>query len=293
MPNTIILIRCVEFDRRIEEMIQAFNSYLQGWTVLAVPDLLGKSDSEIDDCLAEFPIDTLPITDDFIRNHGLHYAHEGAQTGWLCGDYALYRALEKDWDYAWIVEPDVFFLNGAEDYLKRFQLLDHDLLATNVWPTGRHWMWGRALDDVVPELSLGAMAFPLLRCSRELALDALGLRRQIARKLREETLFPNDEVVVATAARENGRRSLNIVSLFEEGFRYFGTEVKKNVDDLQKRHSDPLVVHAGRRREQFSEFLEGYWNGAMNGNQARKRQFLSALGSCDVDTIVDFFNKTL
>lgn len=293
MPRTVLLIRCVKFNARISEMIQSFEKFLPGWSILAVPDAIGQSEDEIQRICAEFPVEALPITDDFIRSTGLHYAPKSGRTGWLCGDYVLYRVLEKEWDFAWIVEPDVFFLNGAEDYLRRLQLLHHDLLATRVWPTGRNWMWGKALDDVIPGLELGAMSFPLLRCSRALAFDALRLRREIATNLGDSTLFPNDEVVVATAARSSGKTSLNIMSLFEEEFRFFSTEVKKNVDDLQERYSEPLFVHAGRHEEEFMAFLQQYWQGAIEGNEARKQHLLSALRTCDTETVVGFLEKCL
>lgn len=293
MPRTVLLIRCVEFSPRISEMIKSFERHLPGWTILAVPDLMGKSEEEVERVCADFPIPALAITDDFVQSTGLHYAPKGSKTGWLCGDYVLYRAFEREWDFAWVVEPDVFFLNGAEDYLKRLQLLDHDLLATRVWPTSRNWMWGKALDDVIPDLNLGAMSFPLLRCSRELAYEALNLRRRIADSSAGASLLPNDEVVVATAARSSGKRSINIMSLFEEEFRFFRTEVKKNVDDLQREHSEPLIVHSGRHQDEFMDFLHLYWRDAIQGNEARKQHFISALSSCSIETAVSFLSKHL
>ncbi|OFK64502.1 hypothetical protein [Corynebacterium sp. HMSC074A09] len=293
MPRTVILIRCVEFDQRVSEMVDSFKVYLPGWTVIAVPDMLGKSDGGVKSALGDYPIITLPITDEFVRSNGLHYAPNVNKTGWLCGDYVLYRALEKEWDYAWVVEPDVFFLNGAEKYLKRLQLLEHDLLATQVWPTGRNWMWGKALDDVIPGLTLGAMSFPLLRCSRELALEALELRRRVAENSMDAALLPNDEVIVATAARNSGKSSLNIMTLYEEEFQHFGTEVKRNVDDLQRSYSEPLIVHSGRGKDEFMEFLSFYWHGTLDGNKARKRQFLSALATCNIETVVEFLEDNV
>lgn len=76
------------------------------------------------------------------------------------GVYVLYRVIDLDWDFAWIVEPDLYFLNGAERTLERLQQFDHDLVATHLWPSGEHWMWGRALLDVLPDLRPHAMAFP-------------------------------------------------------------------------------------------------------------------------------------
>ena len=86
---------------------------------------------------------------------------------------------------------------------------------------------------------------------------------------------------------------MNIMSLFEEEFRFFRTEVKKNVDDLQEEHLEPLIVHSGRHQDEFMDFLQLYWRDALNGNQARKQHFLAALSSCSIETVVSFLDKNL
>ena len=121
----------------------------------------------------------------------------------------------------------------------------------------------------------------------------MNLRRRIADSSAGASLLPNDEVVVATAARSSGKRSINIMSLFEEEFRFFRTEVKKNVDDLQREHSEPLIVHSGRHQDEFMDFLHLYWRDAIQGNEARKQHFISALSSCSIETAVSFLSKHL
>ena len=133
--KTVILIRCVNYNEAVSRLIDTLQSSLPGWTIIAVPDCLNAASDDIDRIVADFPVAALPLTETFISENNLHL--HGNRTGWLCGDYVVYRALELDWEYAWVVEPDVHFLNGAADILKRTQALEYDLLATHLWVANR------------------------------------------------------------------------------------------------------------------------------------------------------------
>lgn len=50
--------------------------------------------------------------------------------GWRCGDYALYtlRLLKPDYEYYWLIEPDVFIKGDAAEFFGRFDEATEDLL---------------------------------------------------------------------------------------------------------------------------------------------------------------------
>ena len=293
MPKTFILIRCVEFNQRIEEMIALFQASLPSWTVVAVPDCTGLDEERTAQRLAEFSVPALGITDTFITESGLHHAHSGARTGWLCGDYVFYRALELQWDYAWLVEPDLYFLNGAEDILRRLQKLEHDLIATHLWPSGPQWMWGEALLNSVPDIKPYAMAFPFCRLSRELVKESLSLRKKIADGYPGTGRLPNDEVVVASTAYDCGFSMLDVQSLYEEAFRFWGTITRVSIEDVQDSFDIPLIVHSGQKRDRLDPYLDRYLKGALEGSELYQSQLLKSLRTASKETILQFVSRAL
>lgn len=293
MPKTFVLIRCTEWSPRVRELVAGLKESLAGWTILAVPDCLELSEQETSELLDDFDIPVYGITKNFVKESGLHFAHSGARTGWLCGDYVFYRVIDLDWDYAWIVEPDVYFLNGAEDLLKRLTRLDHDLLSTHLWPSGGNWMWGKALLDVIPGIRPHAMAFPFSRVSKSLAKDGLKFRQKIARQYDGQKRYPNDEVVLATAAHLNDRSTLDIRRLYEEVFAYWSTVTRVSIDDVSQEFTQPLIVHSGQNREAFDRYLDSALEGALAGSAQSSAQLIKSLETASRQTLLDFIERSL
>lgn len=148
--------------------------------------------------IENFKVPVLPMTKDFLEEQRLGYY--GGRTGWRCGDYVAYRALAEDWDSAWIVEPDVAFLNGSERIFEDFEAISADLVCSQFRDTVEDWWWRKGMLDLMPELSVFGMEFPILRISRRLVLTSLDLRRKLDGRLAPKIQIPNDEAVVASAA---------------------------------------------------------------------------------------------
>lgn len=281
----------MKFDERIQAMIDLFRSSLPGWTVIAVPDCTNLEESQSEDICKSFPIEALPITADFVRNNDLHFYQN--RTGWLCGDYVVYRALDLDWDFAWVVEPDVYFLNGAEDILKRLQALEHDLLATHLWVAGPGWLGTGALNSLIPELTVHAMAFPFFRVSRRVAIESFKLRKRISTLLKPDSKVPNDEAVLATAAYNMGATLLDIRSLYEEQFEIWSTLTRVNIEDVQQVVAGPRIVHSGQLKGKYMNQMENYWAAAIEGSEFCRRQLLASLETSSHQTLLELIPRFL
>ncbi|MGP5344947.1 hypothetical protein [Corynebacterium casei] len=291
MPKTVILVRCQKWEPRVKELVNQLQHSLPKWTIYAVPDCISLSSDERDEVCEEFEIPVLPLTLDFVEENGLHA--QKTRTGWVCGDYVIYRALEEDWEYAWVIEPDVYFLNGAESIIDRLQKLDHDLLATHLWKAGDGWVWTPVLRDLLPDLKVHAMAFPFFRISRRVAVQALRLRQEITPLLSPAAKIPNDESVLATAAFNSHASMLDIRSLYEEHFHTWSTVTKASIEDIQQSRSEPLVVHSGQTREKFVNQMHSYWKGAMEGSDFCRTQLFRSLDTASKDTVISFLERAL
>lgn len=283
-----ILLRCLDFDDRVGQMIDEFERTLPQFEIILVPDRTGENhgcdDSEI---ISDHKV--LPITQQWIADQGLHTAHPGAYTGWLCGDYVFYRALEEEWDYAWLVEPDVYFLNGSVDMLRRLGEFDHDLIATKFGPATQWWFWTQAWRNFDGNSDAYAMNFPLVRCSRRLAVDALTERRRISQSIRPDiSLYPNDEVLLASVAVKKQRSVLNLTDIFFEQFRYWSTTAVANIDDLAEYETSPQVVHSGKHKDEFMTRVTQMWHSSSHLDQGKKKFFLQSLASANKSTVIEF-----
>jgi hypothetical protein len=135
------------------------------------------------------------------------FAHP--QCGWRCGDYVYYvaRAARPDYDFYWMVEPDVVIQTA--DLNAMFQALNTstaDLLAARF---GAHapntrWGWYRTMCEKYP-IVCGCI-FPVTRLSGR-AIDHLYKARSNALVAESDEAFeswPNDEVFVATELKNHG-----------------------------------------------------------------------------------------
>lgn len=121
--------------------------------------------------------------------------------GWRCGDYAYYvtRTILPDYDFYWLVEPDVV-MNTA-DLDGTFEALNAttaDFLAPHLGPRDHRWGWYRTMHRTYPEVY--GFIFPITRLSAA-AIDHLhAARRDGGISLTRYALhsWPNDEAFVAT-----------------------------------------------------------------------------------------------
>lgn len=287
MSRCLVLIRCTKATSRITEL--ATQLIDQGFEVLAVPDLINVAHDHHAHVTSGFPIRSEALTEEFLRDYGLPFWNDRKRTGWACGDYVFYRALKFEWDYAWIVEPDVYFLNGAPSILAGMAELETDLITTNYWRSSDNWYWRKPLADVFPELDVHAMAFPLVRVSRRLAESSLKLRQHVTRVSKSGDRVPNDESVLATAAHSNGYSFLDLKKEYPHAFRYWSTVLKYPIDDVRQREKNPLILHSGLEEEEFLSYVLSLWGSVENGSSRERERLLKVLSTASVDTLRRIF----
>jgi len=291
MAKTTILVRCVAPNVRTLEQIADLTSAFPEFSVVAVPDLVNVPTVEHRARLAEFPGSALGITNEFLSDSGLHLA--GNRTGWICGDYVLYRALEFDWDYAWIIEPDVYFLNGSQALLALLEESVVDLMTTHYWRTSPGWVWHEPLASLRPELDVHAMAFPLSRLSRVLTQQCLDLRTSLTPLLSDGIKVPNDESVVATAANLNGATVKDLRRALPSVFSYWNTILKYPVRDIESRERTPLIIHSGLEPDAFKSYLLSMWHALGDGWDPAHGKLSSALEQAGPETLRQFVEELM
>ncbi len=289
-PKTIVIVRCVELGARERELIKQIKAANPHWPIIAVTDTIHRVPNKPNTIESDAD-KMLELDADFVKSSGLHFYLN--KTGWMCGDYVIYKALELDWDFAWVIEPDVYFLNGAEDILSRLQVFDHDLLATHMWIAGDGWLGTGILKEIRPDLTVHAMAFPLLRISRRAAEWSLSLRRSITEKLDPGTKVPNDEAIVGTAVYNNSGTMLDIRRLYEEHFALWSTLDRVSIEDVSQQSTAPMIVHSGQRKEKFVKQMLGYWKGAVDGSDFCARQLGRSLGTASKQTLLELITDIL
>ena len=284
MSETLVVIRSTTIGERETNLAnQLLNLNL--FRVLAVLDATGAKTAVCTNGVEPFD-DALVMTDDWVQGEGLHHARaeQTRGTGWLCGDYVFYRILELNWDYAWVVEPDVFFLNGGQRIFTDTASFTHDVIASNIG-LADDWYWATPFNKLVPEMAPARIDFPLVRVSRKAAEKSLELRREISRRLDgREVLIPNDESVVGSTLFQNKLTFLDMADRWPELFQYWSTNAKFNVDDLAQLESSPLIVHSGKRVEEYLECALSIWEKANNGWSGQAEYLFESLRGLQMDS---------
>ncbi|MGV6811038.1 MAG: component of SufBCD complex [Brevirhabdus sp.] len=79
------------------------------------------------------PVDVVDLTAEWARDHDLRMTRDW---GWRCGDYFYYalREAKPDYDFYWLVEPDLLFTGDPSDFFGAFDSDETDLLGVDPEP---------------------------------------------------------------------------------------------------------------------------------------------------------------
>lgn len=284
--KTLILIRCVSYNNRIKEIIEQLERELPGYQIAAAPDQVMHGKVGLLENVSDFPITTLPLTDDFIADNGLQFHRN--RTGWICGDYVLYRALELKWERLWLIEPDIYFLNNSLQTLAHLDKFNHGLITTQYRRAGDGWYWKKPLLRAAPNADVHAMAFGIMRLSRTLVEQAFDFRKELSQVADPAYLLPNDESVVATTAHVHGHDVIDFKALFPQLFKYWHTNIKFPIFELREFETEPRIVHSGLEKEDFEKYLIEAWGGLEKGTTAGKNRLLASLKNSSPSTVQQF-----
>ena len=285
-----ILIRCTKNDRYVDELISKIQNGIPNAIVFAVPDFTGLSAGEAIQEAKKFSVPTLPITKEFLSEFGLGYY--GKRTGWRCGDYVLYRALSIDWERAWVIEPDVAFLNGAERIFAAFENSSADLVCRMFRKAKEGWWWRKGMQALKPDLPIFGMEFGMFRVSRELATEAFKLRRELHELHTEGIQVPNDEAIVATTAGNGHFYTEELTSLNPDSWNYWHVARRAPIDDLIQEIGTEQIVHSAKHHDDFLEYLVDLWKHMPTKPVARRHAEL-ALSLASDHTKIQFLDKLI
>lgn len=118
---------------------------------------------------------------------------------WRYGDYVLYLAesIYSDYDYIWLVEPDVYI--NYDNIIKFFELYERDesdYICSYFGSADENWMWSKYLSEINENEGFRTF-FPLIRIGREPVLFLYDERKKCPS-------LANDEVFVATKLKNHG-----------------------------------------------------------------------------------------
>lgn len=149
------------------------------------------------------PLPVIDIDDAWLRSNGLQVISDW---GWRCGDYFLYalRAARPDFDFAWLIEPDVWFAGDPAGFFAGTAALDHDLLGSRIVPMSPDHRFGRGL----PGMDLWKAIFALTRFSGRAADRLFAQRRDYATRRVAPRFVTNDETFCFSHARAAGDLTL-------------------------------------------------------------------------------------
>ncbi|MBZ5981201.1 hypothetical protein [Leuconostoc gasicomitatum] len=243
--KTVVGIRATHFSLDLEDVFQTIKNIFPGFTVYVVVDETNKKKS------GAFPsyMNLLMIDDQLLDDLGLYY--KSKKIGWIAGDYAYYIALKYDWDFMWMIEPDVFIGQDSFKILQEAQKSQVDLVGTNINIRSDNWPWTKRMRSTTQFHTISGVFFPLTRVSRRLAVAALKIRREVSMVLEKkqvELQIPNDESTIATTAMWKHYGYLDLKKEFPSHFRNFGW--KKRFD---KNLLSSGIVHPAHETSIFIE----------------------------------------
>lgn len=205
---------------------------------------------------AEFsaPADVVPLTTDWIEEQGLRKVSDW---GWRCGDYAYYalRGARPDYDFYWLVEPDVYFSTSPAPFFAAYEGDTTDLLALDIETYPRDHRFARGM----PDIPLYRAIFALTRISGR-TLDRMFALRKAARDANVQRRdYPNDELfLISNTIADPSLSTGNLRDVAPDWFdgSSFETDPDLLVDRLEAGDALPgRVYHPARSRSEYRRSL--------------------------------------
>lgn len=290
--KTIFLIRCTGPDTRTISLFNELSAIFGNDSVHFIVDAYGKDERTVSVEKEKFPMNALMLTDEFVKEAGLHF--DSGKTGWCCGDYVFYKAFSIDWDFAWVIEPDVFLINGAMRKFIELESDKSDVITTDFLPADEKWFWKKRFKTALPDHECYKMLFPLVRLSRSLAEEAFKLRKKATLNSDKERFeAPNDESIVASAAYTAKASILDLKQTDPELFEYWGTTIRVPMGDVRKRKNSPLIIHSGLENDDFKVRMTKLWSQCIDGDAVQGYRMLRSLQNADQQTIIEFVDSLI
>lgn len=226
MDKTIIGIRCVKYDKQTEDMYNTMKKIFPEHKIFFIVDSINKTNI--------FPkgYNTLDINIDVLKELSLYY--EDSKIAWKAGDYSYYVSLKYDWDYMWLIEPDVYISSDLYNFIKKIDQKKEDLITTKYGERNSNWIWKNRLVTTTQFKRVWWSFFPLTRVSRTLVESSYEVRKEITKNLRQNSdlLVPNDESVIGTVTHWKKLSVLNLSKEYPHIFSRFDFNIRNNYNDI-------------------------------------------------------------
>lgn len=247
-PRTAFAIRCRSFDHDVEDLTSQIRRYFPRSRIYYIFDDREPSSSW------NGPDGALALNIETLDSLGLF--HQRENVAWVCGDYGYSLALQKPWDYLWLLEPDVQFANRSMELLTAADSTDTDLIGTKIAERPDSWGWKAKFRAVHDTERVYGVFFPLTRVSRALAEKVHEFRAGLTPLLLDNPALavPNDESIVATTAVEGGFSTLDLYAEHPAEFKYWGWR-PKYPKSLADSRSEPLIIHPSVADDDFRSYV--------------------------------------
>lgn len=237
------------------------------------------------------PIPIVPMTDAWVANEGLRH---DVEYGWLCGDYAFYalRAERPDYDFYWLVEPDVYFSSSPDGFFKSFDTVETDLLGLDPRPFhfGHRWTEGMpgGMDFIYAIFALTRMSGRALDTLKPLRVE-MGKRDIFKRK------YPNDELF--SYSHVNSDPDLTVGNLRDHAAEWFqdsvfDTEPDMLINVIEDKQLSNTVLHPVRSIDAVKSSLAKRLTGRTIYVQRMSETF-AYFTDQDIDDVLEDVKKEL
>lgn len=240
----IIGIRCTEYNAQTKRVYDNIHGIFPDYPVYFIVDtILENKKTFPDGTNVEY------MTTDELDRMSLY--HNDSRIGWLAGDYSYYMALKYEWDYMWLIEPDVYISTDLYDTLREIDSNDVDLIGAYYGERNSKWAWSNRLKLSTKFNKVFWVFFPFTRLSRSLVESSLKVRKEISNTIIEKGLkYPNDESVVGTVANWKKMSTMALKSTHPKEMKYFNLRVRYNYNDIKNKSG---IFHPVDFEEKFDE----------------------------------------
>jgi len=234
----------------------------------------------------EIPVEVVDISDEWVVSSGLRLVSDW---GWRCGDYFYYRlrTARPEYDYYWLIEPDVYFSADTAEFFERFDGERGDALGLK--PVKYKATAHRFATSLV-DMDIYQAIFALTRFSGK-ALDHLFDKRvESADLLHGPRFYPNDELFSFSHIHAHPGMTISDLAAhasdwFEHGI--FTPDPDVLYDVAKDWAADKSwAMHPVRGRETYKKALTTRLYSHI-GFLRRHKQSLAQLNDADIEEIAD------
>lgn len=230
------------------------------------------------------PLPVVDVTAAWAVTHGLRAVPD---FGWRCGDYFYYatRQAHPDYDFYWMIEPDVMIAGDVQSFFASFSEAGEDALGCGLRPFEEDIPFVRGLPGVPHWKAI----FPLTRFSGR-ALDHLRpLRTAYGEGPVGNRFFSNDEIFCfSNIMNSPGFTGAPLEKYAADWLTdtSFDTNPTVMLEALQHQEVRGKLAHPVRSKADFKRVV-AEWLAADTGFLRRMRYSLQHFGDEDFEQIVD------